>query len=87
MLCNVGDTVAAVAAASMLTFSAGGHVNHCLFWQNLAPKGMTGEPSGESVVLYFYRNVWLEHPVMFSTVQSVLDFMLFKPTSKNRIII
>ncbi len=43
---HAGDTVAAVAAASMLRFNAGGHVNHSIFWQNLAPKDKTGEPSG-----------------------------------------
>jgi Fe-Mn family superoxide dismutase len=42
-----GDTVAAVAAASMLRFNAGGHVNHSIFWQNLAPVGKNGEPSAE----------------------------------------
>jgi Fe-Mn family superoxide dismutase len=42
-----GDTVAEVAAASMLRFNAGGHVNHSIFWQNLAPKSSAGEPSGE----------------------------------------
>jgi Fe-Mn family superoxide dismutase len=52
MLCNIGDTVAAVAAASMLRFNAGGHVNHSIFWQNLAPKGKTGEPSGGSRVIF-----------------------------------
>jgi len=42
-----GDTVAAVAAASMLRFNAGGHVNHSIFWQNLAPQNKNGEPSVE----------------------------------------
>lgn len=42
-----GDTVAAVAAASMLRFNAGGHVNHSIFWQNLAPKDKSGQPTAE----------------------------------------
>jgi Fe-Mn family superoxide dismutase len=31
----------------MLRFNAGGHVNHSIFWQNLAPVGKNGEPSAE----------------------------------------
>jgi len=49
-MCSVavckGDGVAAVAAASMLRFNAGGHINHSIFWQNLAPQAKCGEPSG-----------------------------------------
>jgi len=44
-----GDGVAAVAAASMLRFNAGGHINHSIFWQNLAPQGKCGEPSGSKL--------------------------------------
>jgi len=45
-VCREGDGVAAVAAASMLRFNAGGHINHSIFWQNLAPQSKCGEPSG-----------------------------------------
>lgn len=48
-LCNEGDGVAAVAAASMLRFNAGGHINHSIFWQNLAAQSKCGEPSGNKV--------------------------------------
>jgi len=41
--------VAAVAAASMLRFNAGGHINHSIFWQNLAPQSKCGEPSGSQL--------------------------------------
>jgi len=44
--CDEGDTVAEVAAASMLRFNAGGHINHSIFWLNLAPQSKSGEPSG-----------------------------------------
>lgn len=42
-----GDTVGAIAAASLLRFNGGGHVNHSIFWQNLAPKNKVGEPSAD----------------------------------------
>lgn len=29
-----------------LSFNAGGHVNHTLFWANMAPEAETGEPQG-----------------------------------------
>lgn len=28
-----------------LSFNAGGHINHVLFWENLAPEGKGGQPS------------------------------------------
>lgn len=35
-----------IALQSAIKFNGGGYVNHCLFWDNLAPVGKGGAPSG-----------------------------------------
>ncbi|KHJ47804.1 superoxide dismutase [Mn] [Trichuris suis] len=40
------DFAAAIALQPALKFNGGGHINHSIFWHNLAPKS-GGEPSGE----------------------------------------
>jgi Fe-Mn family superoxide dismutase len=44
-----GDVAKMIALQSAIKFNGGGHVNHTLFWENLAPKGKGGggEPTGE----------------------------------------
>ncbi len=36
-----------IALQSAIKFNGGGYVNHCLFWENLAPVGQGGEIEGD----------------------------------------
>lgn len=44
-----GDTAAMIALQGAIKFNGGGHVNHSIFWTNLAPAGNGGggEPTGD----------------------------------------
>ncbi len=38
-----------IALQQAIKFNGGGHVNHCLFWNNLAPKNHGSEPSSDLI--------------------------------------
>ena len=44
-----GDVAAAIALQPAINFNGGGHVNHSIFWTNLAPpsRGGGGQPTGD----------------------------------------
>src|SRR5271156_4802738 len=41
------DVAAMIALQQAILFNGGGHVNHSIFWTNLAPVGKGGAPTGE----------------------------------------
>lgn len=48
-----GDVTSIIQLQQAIKFNGGGHLNHSIFWENLAPpsKGGGGEPSGELATL------------------------------------
>ena len=48
-----GDTAAMIALQGAIKFNGGGHVNHSIFWSNLAPpaQGGGGAPEGDLATL------------------------------------
>jgi superoxide dismutase len=50
---KAGDVAEMIALQGAIKFNGGGHVNHSIFWENLAPagKGGGGEPTGDLAAL------------------------------------
>lgn len=56
---NKNDLPASIALQSMLKFNGGGHINHSIFWTNLAPiaKGGGEPPKGRiSLILHLFHH-------------------------------
>lgn len=43
---TAGDVSATIALQGALKFNGGGHLNHCLFWENLSPNSSGGPAAG-----------------------------------------
>lgn len=52
------DVNAIVQLEPVIRFNGGGHVNHSIFWQNLAPKGKGGGEGMAGDLLDMVRNQW-----------------------------
>lgn len=63
------DIVAQVSLQSLIKFNGGGHINHTLFWENLAPSknGGGGEPTGRLKV---------KHSILITYIHHNLNYML-----------
>ncbi len=58
---QISDITSQVALQQAIKFSAGGHINHSLFWRNLAPAGSAeAQSSAAPELLKQIRAVWGE---------------------------
>ena len=58
---HASDITSQIALQQAIKFSAGGHINHSLFWRNLAPAGSAeAKPSAAPQLLKQIQAVWGE---------------------------